>query len=206
MNEGHNELCSSPEWAEYLRTDVLPVVLDGVDLGPELVEVGPGFGLATDVLRLRVASLTAVEIDATLAARLAKRLAGTNVKVLKADASRLPLDTGCFSSAASFTMLHHVPSIPAQDALLTELARVLRPGGVLIGADSLDDVEFREFHRGDVCVPVDPAELPGRLRRAGFSDVRVGTAKDLLWFVASTPRHLMVGPEGRPVLRSRSQE
>ena len=187
MNEGHNELCSSPEWAEYLRTDVLPVVLEGVDLGPELLEVGPGFGLATDVLRLRVASLTAVEIDPTLAAMLAKRLSGTNVQVLEADATRLPLATGSFSSAASFTMLHHVPSIQAQDALLTELARVLRKGGVLIGGDSLDDAEFREFHRGDVCVPVDPADFPDRLRRAGFSDLRVGTGKDFLWFVARTP-------------------
>lgn len=186
MNEGHNELCSSPEWAEYLRTDVLPHVLDGVELGQEMVEVGPGFGLATDVLRLRVASLTAVEVDPTLAAGLAERLAGTNVTVLEADGTRLPLDTGSFSSAASFTMLHHVPSVSQQDALLTELARVLRAGGVLIGADSLDDAEFREFHRGDVCVPVDPRDLPDRLRRAGFSDVNVGTAPDALWFVART--------------------
>lgn len=184
MNEGHNELCSSPDWAEYLRTDVLPLVLDGVDLGSDMVEVGPGFGLATDILRHRVSSLTAVEIDPALAVSLAARLADSNVNVLEADGTHLPLDSGRFSSAASFTMLHHVPSVSEQDALLTELARVLRVGGVLVGADSLDDPEFREFHRGDVCVPVDPGELPDRLRRSGFSDVRVGTSGDTLWFVA----------------------
>jgi SAM-dependent methyltransferase len=186
MNRAHNELCSSPGWAEYLRTEVLPLVLDGTGLGHDMIEVGPGFGLATDVLRLRVAGLTAVEIDPALARGLAARLAGTNVTVLQADGAHLPFGSGSFSSAASFTMLHHVPSASKQDALLTELARVLRPGGVLIGADSLDDAEFREFHKDDVCVPVDPADLPGRLRRAGFAHVNVGTSDETLWFVART--------------------
>jgi SAM-dependent methyltransferase len=186
MNEAHNELCSSPGWAEYLRTEVLPLVIDGTDLGHYMVEVGPGFGLTTDVLRHRVAELTVVEIDPALAGGLASRLAGTNVTVLQADGAHLPFDSGPFSSAASFTMLHHVPSASLQDALLAELARVLQPGGVLIGADSLDDAEFREFHRDDVCVPVDPADLPERLRGAGFADVNVGTSEEALWFVART--------------------
>jgi len=186
MNEGHNELCSSPGWAEYLRTDVLPLVLDGVDLGQDMIEVGPGFGLATDVLRHRVTDLIAVEIDTGLAVGLAGRLAGTNVTVIQADAAHLPFEAGRFSSAASFTMLHHVPSASTQDALMAELARVLQHGGVLIGADSLDDAEFREFHRDDVCVPVDPADLPERFRRAGFADFNVGTSGETLWFVART--------------------
>lgn len=186
MNDAHNELCSSPGWAEYLRTDVLPLVLDGTGLGHAMIEVGPGFGLATDVLRLRVTDLTAVEIDPALAQGLAVRLAGTNVTVLQADGAHLPFGSGSFSSAASFTMLHHVPTASLQDALLAELARVLQPGGVLIGADSLDDAEFREFHEDDVCVPVDPADLPGRLRRAGFAHVNVGTSDETLWFVART--------------------
>jgi len=50
-----------------------------------MVEVGPGFGLATDVLRQRVGNLTAVEIDPALAVGLALRLTGTNVNVLQAD-------------------------------------------------------------------------------------------------------------------------
>jgi SAM-dependent methyltransferase len=186
MNKAHNEFCSSPEWAEYLRTEVLPLVLDGIDFGQDMIEVGPGFGLATDVLRHRVTDLTAVEIDPALAEGLAERLTGTNVTVLQADAAHLPFDAGRFSSAASFTMLHHVPSVSMQDALMAELARVLRPGGVLVGADSLDDAEFREFHIDDVCVPVDPADLPSRLRRAGFSDANVGTSGETLWFVART--------------------
>jgi 16S rRNA A1518/A1519 N6-dimethyltransferase RsmA/KsgA/DIM1 with predicted DNA glycosylase/AP lyase activity len=43
-------------------------------LGAELLELGPGPGVTTEVLRRRVARLTAVELDAALAARLARRL------------------------------------------------------------------------------------------------------------------------------------
>ena len=49
------------------------------------------------------------------------------------------------------TMLHHVPTVAAQDALLAEACRVLRPGGWFVGVDSLDDPGFRDFHAGDVC-------------------------------------------------------
>src|SRR3990172_6909500 len=58
MNEGHNQLCGSPEWAAYLASDVRPQVLDGVDLGGHLIEAGPGFGVATDVLRTKVDRVT----------------------------------------------------------------------------------------------------------------------------------------------------
>ena len=42
-----------------------------------------------------------------------------------------------------------------------------------MGSDSLDSPEFRSFHEGDICTPVDPATLADRLRAAGFTDVRV---------------------------------
>jgi SAM-dependent methyltransferase len=70
-------------------------------------------------------------------------------------------------------MLHHVPSPELQDSVLKEARRVLRPGGVFVGVDSRDRPEFRALHDGDVCVPVDPNGLAGRLREAGFKDIRV---------------------------------
>ena len=76
-----------------------------------------------------------------LARALAERLAGSNVDVAHADATSLPYPNGRFSAALSFTMLHHVPSVEAQDKLLAEVARDLRPGGVFAGTDSLDSGE-----------------------------------------------------------------
>ena len=54
-------------------------------------------------------------------------------------------------------MLHHVPSVEEQDRLFAEVARVLRPGGMLAGVDSKDSPEFRGMHVDDICVPLDPA-------------------------------------------------
>jgi SAM-dependent methyltransferase len=98
------------------------------------------------------------------------------VEVVHADGTSLPFENGRFSGGTSFTMLHHVPSAGQQDRLLAELRRVLRPGGLLIGVDSIDGPEWRELHTGDTCVPVNPDTLAGRLLRAGFIDVEVKRA------------------------------
>jgi ubiquinone/menaquinone biosynthesis C-methylase UbiE len=156
-----------------LAADVLPRVMDGIDLGDQLIEVGPGFGLATDVLSTRVEHITSVEIDPRYAAGLAERFADTNVDVVVGDATAMEFADATFMSAASFTMLHHVPTRDMQDMLFTEVARVLKPGGAFIGSDSLDSPGFRGFHEGDTCNPVDPQELPDRLKAAGFETVKV---------------------------------
>ena len=173
MNEKHLLLCASAEWAEAVQRWIVPWVLDGIDLGDEVLEVGPGPGLTTDVLRTLVSTLTAVELDPTLAADLTARLIGLNVDVLCADATATGLPAEQFTGAVCFTMLHHVPSVEQQNALLAEMHRVLRPGGVLAGTDSLDGPDFRELHTGDICVPIEPAGLAGRLTDIGYTDVHV---------------------------------
>jgi SAM-dependent methyltransferase len=175
MNREHLALCSSAEWAEAVQRWAIPWVVDVVDLGDDVLEVGPGPGLTTDVLRARVARLTAVEMHPELAAALAARLAGTNVEVVCADATRTPLPAGRFSGAVCLTMLHHVPSRQQQDAVLAEICRLLRPGGVLAGQDSLDSRDLRSLHHDDIYVPVDPSTLQARVEAAGFTAVHVDT-------------------------------
>jgi SAM-dependent methyltransferase len=185
VNEAHLEFCASPEWARLVEDDLLPWVLDGCELGDDLLEVGPGPGLTTDVLRRKAARVTAVELDLDLAGKLASRLAGSNVTVVAGDVTRLPFPAGRFSAAACLTMLHHIPSSALQDAALAELARVLRPGAVLAGSDGLDTVARRELHEDDVFVPVDPGTLEARLRAAGFAHARVDVIGDRLRFAAT---------------------
>src|SRR4051794_20829403 len=98
VNELHLRYLASPEWRERIERDILPWTLEHADLGEHLLEVGPGPGLTTDLLRLRVPRLTAVEIDAELADALAARLAGTNVEVVRADAADTGLGAGSCSS------------------------------------------------------------------------------------------------------------
>jgi SAM-dependent methyltransferase len=173
MNERHLQICASAEWAATVKDEILPWALGQRDLGEDVLEVGPGPGMTTDILRQSVARLTAVEVDPVLAAALADRLRGSNVDVVHGDGAALPFDDRRFSGATSFTMLHHVPTAALQDRLLSEVRRVLRPGGLLVGVDSIDSPGWRELHTNDTCVAVDPITLPHRLERAGFVDVDV---------------------------------
>jgi ubiquinone/menaquinone biosynthesis C-methylase UbiE len=188
MNEQHLQRCASAEWAETVKNEILPWAVGARELGDDVLEVGPGPGLTTDVLRHRVARLTAVEVDLDLATKLAQRLGNTNVEVVHADGAALPFPDGRFSGATCFTMLHHVPTPAHQDRLFGELRRVLRPGGLLVGVDSLDSPAWRELHEGDTCVPVDPATLGPRLDRAGFTEVEVEQNERRFRFAARAPR------------------
>jgi len=176
MNEVHLQRCASPEWAAFVEAELLPWALDGRDLGDDVLEVGPGPGLTTDVLRRMVPTLTALEVEPELVAALAERLAGTNVDVVLGDGTALPFDDDRFSAAATLTMFHHVPSPVLQDRLLAEVRRVLRPGGILIGTDGVDRPEMRELHDDDTFVPVDPATFADRLRSTGFTDAVVAVS------------------------------
>jgi SAM-dependent methyltransferase len=175
MNREHLEFCASEEWRNALVQWIVPYALNGTGLGADALEVGPGPGLVTDILRQTVPHLTAVELDESLADQLAARLAGTNVDVVNADATAMPFEDGRFSGAVSFTMLHHVPTGDLQDRLFAEVARVLAPGARFVASDSLGSDDLAAFHADDVYNPIDPSSLDPRLRAAGFSDVEVRT-------------------------------
>ncbi len=184
MNKAHKEFLASPDWARMLETDLLPWLERAADLGDDVLEVGPGPGLTTDLLRQRVAKVTAVEIDDELVTALRQRLAGTNVDVIRADATNTGLEANRFSAAACFSMLHHVPSADLQDAVFAEVSRVLRPNGMFLAVDSLDVDLIRQFHSDDVFVPVNPQTLGDRLEAVGFSDVSLEVGEFELRFTA----------------------
>ena len=138
-----------------------------------MLELGPGPGLTTDLLKLRAEHLTALEIDPKLANSLSRRLQGSNVAVVTGDATQMPFADAHFSGAVSFTMLHHLPSPEMQNKLLREVWRVLQPGGIFAGSDSLQGLRMRLIHIGDTLVPVDPNTFGSRLEQAGFDVVQI---------------------------------
>jgi len=177
MNLAHRWLCRSAYWRKTVETYILPWVLDGLDIGANVLEVGPGPGVTTDLLRGRVDHLTCVEIDRAFANSLSHRMSGHNVTVVRQDATAMSFPDATFDGAVSFTMLHHVSSEALQNRLLAEVARVLRPGGVLAGTESLYSRSFGLLHLFDTMVVVDPCTFPERLRKAGFDDVQVDVLK-----------------------------
>ena len=181
MNENHAKLMPSPEWAAYIQDEVLPRATAGVSLGPDLLELGPGPGAATNWLRHRVRRLVAVEAEPPAAARLAERFAGTNVEAVTGDAAALDYPDSSFDTVAAFTMLHHVPTRAQQDNVLAEAFRVLRPGGIFLGSDSLPSDGLHQFHEGDTYNPVEPAAFLTRLQTTGFAAITLAVADDLIF-------------------------
>ena len=180
MNPGHMEYCASDDWRQLVHETILPVALTGVTLGDAALEIGPGPGFTTDILRTKTAHLTAVELDAGLAAGLAERMSGTNVSVCVGDATALDFEDASFTGAASFHMLHHIAPAEAQDRVFAELSRVLVPGATLVAADGVYSEGSAAFHQDDTYNCIAPEELEPRLRAAGFGSVRVRTY-DLGW-------------------------
>jgi SAM-dependent methyltransferase len=172
--------CASEDWRRMVQDDILPEALQGIELGDAVLEIGPGPGFTTDILRTMTAHLTAVELDEGLASKLATRLAGGNVEVVVGDATSLAYEADRFTGAASFNMLPHIAPAAAQDRVFSELARVLVPGSILVAVDGTYNEGTAAFHEGDTYNPIPPGDLERRLGRAGFEDVEVRT-HELLW-------------------------
>lgn len=186
MNLPHRIFCRSKYWRGTIRQRVSWAV-SAVDLGDHVLEIGPGPGFATELLQASVPRLTALEIDSELANGLRSRLSHTNVEVVTGDATAMPFADAGFSACASFTMLHHVPSRELQDQLLREVWRVLKPGGVFVGTDSLPSFFMRLIHIGDTMVLVDPDKVGARLEDSGFQVLAVEKNAQAFRFCARRP-------------------
>ncbi len=187
MNVAHNLLCSSRWWSHRVGTKLVPWGIADLDLGDEVLEIGPGFGATTRVLARLPATLTVLEQDEGYCARL-RRTFADRVSVVHGDATSLPFEEGRFSAALCFTMLHHVPSREQQDRVLAEVGRVLRPGGWFAGTDSVGTgALFKLIHVGDTLVTIDPAQMPARLTAAGLAAPRLDRNERSFRFRAQKP-------------------
>ncbi len=187
MNLFHRWYCRSDGWTRRLYGAILPVALAGLELGDSVLELGPGPGLTTAWLCQRVPRVMAIELDPGLAAAARRRLAGTNAVVVEGDATALPFPDASFSAVLCFTMLHHVPTPALQDRLLTEVHRVLEPGGWFAGSDSTPTPLWNLMHLFDTRTPVDPTMFGQRLTAVGFGAVQVWQTGNRFFFRARRP-------------------
>lgn len=125
-----------------LRRSLLPLLPH--QPGWEVVDLGTGFGpLAFELAHRHPVRVTGVDRDAEvlaaarhLAGGLANWLApGASVDFVEAPAEELPFAADRFDLATAVLLLQHVPD-PA--AVVAEMRRVLRPGGLAFGFD-VDD-------------------------------------------------------------------
>lgn len=168
--------CRSPAWALFARRVALPWALHGEPIAGDVLEIGAGAGaMAEEILRrYPEARLTVTDYDPAMVAALDRRLRGfgDRVRAEQADATALPYPDAGFDTVLSFLMLHHTV---AWEQVLTDVVRVLRPGGRLIGYDLLAVQPWRQLHRMEraphrlVTLP----ELPRLLAELPVEDVRI---------------------------------
>ncbi len=92
-------------------------------------------------------------------------------------------------------MLHHVASPELQDRVLREVFRVLKPGGLFVGSDSLQNWLMRIIHIGDTLVPVNPDTFSTRLQHAGFEVLELQKNAHAFRFRARRPAAEMAETE-----------
>jgi SAM-dependent methyltransferase len=187
MNRLHGVICSSGAWRRSVERELLPWGVGELELGDDVLEIGPGFGATTRVLARACSSLTLLELDERYCAHLREQL-GETVGIVHGDATAMPFADGRFSAVVCFTMLHHLPSREAQDRLFAEVARVLRPGGLFAGTDNCGrGLLFRALHVGDILVPVAPDGLAARLRSVGLAEPAIDERSRSFRFRAQKP-------------------
>lgn len=137
----------------------IPLVTDELDLlhtlvhldqHRKIIELGCGAAaLARKLLaRFPDCEITALEVDERQHAKnLLNPMQG--LQFIQAGAQSIPLPSGAFDLALMLKSLHHVP-LPQLDQALSEVHRVLKPGGLLyvsepVFAGALNDV-MRLFH------------------------------------------------------------
>jgi len=173
MNAYETWFCGSRFWRWMTRRHLLPWMVEGSELGDQVLELGAGLGATTQELAGRAARVTSLEYNHNFAAQLGARVRGSSTRVIQADAASLPLADATFSSAIAILMLHHLRSSELQNQAFAEIARVLRPGGVFLAFEIQDGWLHRVGHIRSTFVPLDPRSVHARLILAGFSQCTI---------------------------------
>jgi SAM-dependent methyltransferase len=149
--------------------------------GAPVLDVGAGPGALTEVLaaRLGPASVAAVEPSPPFAAACRARVPGVDVRA--GGAESLPFPDGTFAAALAQLVFSFVPDAPRATS---EMARVVRPGGVVAACTwawdgfPLAQAFWQAALRFDPAAPDDaglPIRRPGQLaalwKGAGLADV-----------------------------------
>ncbi len=111
------------------RVGELFVAAGGLGRGSRLLEVGIGTGRIALPLARHVGLYTGVDLARAMLGELVRKASDVRVRPVRADATRLPFASRAFDAAIGVHVFH---LIPGWRSVLKELARVLRPEGLLL--------------------------------------------------------------------------
>lgn len=180
---------STEVWRRYViepAMQSLVGMLDGCEGINRVLDLGCGHGFGVELIQQNFAPdrIVAVDIDEAMlsssrqrvaasngagAARLAEGACACDIRIVRGDAVRIEAPDGSFDLVLCHQLLHHVAD---QQAVLREIRRVLRPGGiVLIGETCKRYIRMppvRILFRHPMHVQKNAAEYISLVREMGF--------------------------------------
>lgn len=171
----------SPEYfAEYKVIDLAAEVRKAgtVAAAPEVLDFGAGVGYSVPFFarHLPAARLTCLDVSKK-SLELGASQHGSRADFVHFDGARIPYGEGRFDAALASCVFHHIPHAE-HVALLAEIRRVLKPGGVLtvfehnplnpLTRHAVNTCEFDE-HAELILAPT----MRKRVREAGFDGAAI---------------------------------
>jgi len=176
----------SQRWFEAPRLRAM----GGAAHGARALELGCGRGVGTELVLdvFGAAHVDAFDLDADMVALARARLAGrgSRVRIWQGDAEHIDAPDATYDAVFDFAIVHHVPD---WRGALSEVARVLKPGGRFYGEEVLRALIHHPVWRRLLEHP-----MHDRFDAKGFADglesvgLRVAARRELFdqvaWFVA----------------------
>ena len=135
-------------------------------------DLGCGTGQVSSALAPFVQRVIGVDSSAAMLQAAKRRLAGfDNVDLRRGEVETLPIDDGRLDLAVLMLVLHHVPE---PHKALSDVARVLKPGGRIVVGDMLPhDRENYRQQMGHVWLGFSDEHMSRMLADTGFTQVKV---------------------------------
>jgi ubiquinone/menaquinone biosynthesis C-methylase UbiE len=161
--------------------------------GGRALEIGCGVGNGVQVIfdLFGAASVDAFDLDPRMLSRARRRLAarGSRVSLWIGDASAIAAPDASYDAVFDFGIIHHVPG---WRAALSEIHRVLRPGGRLYAEEVLrpfiDDPLARRLFKHPTHDRFDHDDFIDGLRAVRLTPLASRTQwRGFAWFIAAKP-------------------
>jgi ubiquinone/menaquinone biosynthesis C-methylase UbiE len=178
-------------WSKYVLEcalgDLEDLIKERRTSYPSIVDIGCGWGLSLRLLhdRFYPQHLVAIDVDARmiLAARAEARRNGLSVEFQTTTGSHLRLPDRSVDMVFCHQTFHHVID---QESALREFYRVLKPGGLLLFAEStrkfIQSWTVRLLFRHPMNVQRTAAEYLRMIRTAGFEVAPESISYPYLWW------------------------
>ncbi len=148
----------------------------GVAANAVVADIGTGTGFVAAGLATRAAKVYGFDASAAMLAVAKRNLARlSNVELREAPGDRLPLPDGTLDGVFANMYLHHAPQPPAA---IREMARLLKPGGVLCITDlDTHDHTWQREQMADLWLGFERNEIRQWLAEAGLVEIDIDCAE-----------------------------